>query len=77
MPEKETIKTVPQKPQAIEEYHLPQCPSVQVPEAVDQNADERYVHEVEYDHADNTGDIGERAFEDLTDRENDEFIYVY
>lgn len=28
-------------------------------------------------YADNAGDIGGRAFEDLTDRENDEFIYVY
>ncbi|KAK5651893.1 hypothetical protein OQA88_11552 [Cercophora sp. LCS_1] len=28
-------------------------------------------------HADNVGDIGEQAFADLTDRQNDEFIYVY
>jgi len=28
-------------------------------------------------HADNKGGIGDRAFTDLTDRENDEFIYVY
>ncbi len=56
MPEKETIKAVPQEPQAVEKHHLPQRPSVQVPEAVDQNADERNLHEVEYDHANDTGD---------------------
>lgn len=28
-------------------------------------------------HADNEGEIGDQAFTDLTDQENDEFIYVY
>jgi hypothetical protein len=27
--------------------------------------------------ADNTGGIGDQAFADLTDRQNDEFVYVY
>ncbi|KAK4231434.1 major facilitator superfamily domain-containing protein [Podospora fimiseda] len=40
-----------------------------------------YDHSMESEYvdlrADNVGGIGDRAFEDLTDRENDEFVYVY
>ncbi|KAK1749779.1 major facilitator superfamily domain-containing protein [Echria macrotheca] len=39
----------------------------------DHSMEERYVDI----HADNDGEIGDQAFTDLTDRENDEFIYVY